>query len=185
MAKNIILTGMPGAGKSTVGVVLAKNLGMDFIDLDILISKRRGCILQSIIDTRGLDEFLKIEEHEALRLGTESAVENAVIATGGSVVLSEAAILHLLKMGINIYLDVELEELTRRLVNIKTRGIAARPGERVEDIFMARQPYYEKYADITIDCRDKSTEDIVAEISDMYSKRRLPIVISQKSDKII
>ena len=161
MAHNIILTGMPGAGKSTVGVILAKNLGMDFVDLDILISKRQKCTLQNIIDARGLGEFLKIEELEA----TELEAENTVIATGGSVVLSEAAMGHLLKMGINIYLDVPTRELARRLSNIKTRGIAAHPGERIEDIYKARLPLYKKYADITLNCSDKTTEDIVEEVS--------------------
>lgn len=163
MATNIILTGMPGAGKSTVGVILAKNLGMDFIDLDILISKKRKCTLQNIIDTGGLEEFLKIEESEATELKVDT--EDTVIATGGSVVLSRTAMEHLLKMGLNIYLDVPIKELSRRLRNIKTRGIAAHPGERIEDIFKTRQPLYQKYADIAIDCGGKTTEDIVAEIS--------------------
>lgn len=162
---NIILTGMPGAGKSTVGVILAKNLGMDFIDVDILIAKREKSTLQEIIDHKGIEAFLKIEEAVALDL----IAENTVISTGGSMVLSECAMEHLGKMGVNIYLDLPVSELKNRLSNIKTRGIASKPGETVDVIYSVRKPLYEKYKDVTIDCWDKNTEDIVDEISKYMS----------------
>lgn len=166
MGDNIILTGMPGAGKSTVGVILAKNLGMDFIDVDILIAKRQGMTLQRILDTKGIEEFLEAEEREALELSTEYTV----ISTGGSMVISRRAMERLGDMGVNIFLDVPVPELRRRLTNIKTRGIAAAPGQSTSDIYAARSPLYREFADIVIDCADKTTEEIVSEISSVVGK---------------
>lgn len=166
MSDNIILTGMPGAGKSTVGVILAKNLGMDFIDVDILIAKRQGMTLQQILDTKGMEEFLKAEQREALEL----TAEFTVIATGGSMVLSRRAMERLGVMGTIIYLDVPVPELIRRLTNIKTRGIAASPGQSAQDIYAVRAPLYREFADVIIDCGDKNTEEVVAEISEVVGK---------------
>jgi len=163
---NIILTGMPGAGKSTVGVILAKTLGMDFVDVDIRIARTQGMPLQTLLDTCGIDAFLKAEEQEALALD----VSDTVIATGGSMVLSEAAMTHLMKNGVNVYLAVPLRILAERLINIKTRGVVAKPGETLADVWAARKPLYKKYAQITVNCGDLTTEEIVAEICLKYQK---------------
>jgi len=160
MKSNLILTGMPGAGKSTVGVILAKVLGYDFVDIDILIAKRQGMPLQDIIDTNGVDVFLKIEEQEACLLDANKTV----IATGGSVVLSDRAMAHLKQSGTCVYLDIPLDVLENRLLNMKTRGIAASPGTTLTDIYNARRSYYKRYADHTIHCGTRSMEEIVAEI---------------------
>jgi len=160
MSNNIILTGMPGAGKSTVGVILAKTVGFDFVDLDIRISKRHGMTLQEIMDTKGLDFFMSAERFEAM----DTHCQRTVIATGGSVVLYPPAMEHLKQDGTVVYLDVPLAELSRRLTNIKTRGIAAEPGVTLQDIYDMRTPLYRQYADVHIACDGKNTEDIVAMI---------------------
>lgn len=164
LGNNIILIGMPGAGKSTVGVILAKTLGMDFLDTDLAICRRRGATLQSILDTEGLESFLDLEENIVLSLRPE----NTVIATGGSVPLREQAMNHLKAGGRIIYLDVPLEELRVRLSNIRTRGIAFGPGETLETLFARRTPIYRNWADITIPtdpCRsdlEHTVEKIIA-----------------------
>lgn len=165
MKSNLILTGMPGAGKSTVGVILAKVLGYDFVDIDILIAKRQGMPLQDIIDTKGVADFLEIEAQEALRLD----VNKTVIATGGSVVLSEPAITHLKQNGTCVYLDIPPDVLERRLLNMKTRGIAATPGTTLADIYTARKGYYARFADYTIQVGTRSMEEVVAEIAGLVS----------------
>lgn len=144
--KNIIMIGMPGSGKSTVGVVLAKTLGYDFVDTDLLISKQQKDTLQHILDREGLDYFLKCEEQAGLSVDCN----RTIVATGGSMVFSEAAMAHLKSIGKVVYLDVALEELEKRLTNIKTRGIAAKPGKTIGDIYRERTPFYEKYADVTV-----------------------------------
>jgi shikimate kinase len=160
--KNIILIGMPGAGKSTVGVILAKTLGMHFIDTDIVIQEQAGRLLQEMIDDVGPEAFLKIEERTILSLkGT-----NAVIATGGSVVFSERAMHHLKTCGVAVYLDISFEEMVRRLNNITTRGIVLHAGESLHDMYNGRVPLYRKYADLTIDCSDAHFEHIVKKIVD-------------------
>ncbi|MBP5604911.1 MAG: shikimate kinase [Ruminiclostridium sp.] len=160
--KNIILTGMPGCGKSTVGVVLAKTLGMDFTDTDLIIQRAQHDVLQSLIDRYGTDRFREMEEEALLSV---SAAGDTVIATGGSAVFCEKGMRHLRENGICVYLEVPCDELGKRLSNIKTRGIAAARGMTIEDIFTERSPYYEKYADIRIDCADSSVEEIVAVIA--------------------
>lgn len=157
---NMILIGMPGAGKSTIGVILAKTLGMNFCDTDLVIQQNTGQRLQQIIDTQGLDAFLKAEEEAICSL----SCQNTVIATGGSAVLSEKAMAHLQSLGKCIYLEITLEECKRRIKNIRTRGIAVRKGQTLDDVFRERIPLYQKYADLTVCCTDKNTEDIVAEL---------------------
>ena len=146
MADNLILIGMPGAGKSTVGVILAKTLGMDFLDTDLAICRHRGETLQQILDREGLDAFLDLEEQVVLGLRPESTV----VATGGSVPMRERAMEHLKGRGTVIYLDVPLEELRRRLSNIRTRGIAFGPGEDLGTLYARRTPVYRRWADVTV-----------------------------------
>lgn len=161
--ENIILIGMPGSGKSTVGVILAKTLGMDFVDGDILICQREECTLQEILDERGLDAFLQVEEDTML----ETDYHGTVIATGGSVPMSEKAMEHLAKGGQFVYIDVPLTELTRRIHNISTRGIAFAPGQTLADIYELRTPIYRRWADATVEVNtsDNATERVVEEIT--------------------
>lgn len=151
--KNIILIGMSGAGKSTLGVILAKLCGMDFIDTDIVIQKREGRRLQDIIDSDGNERFISIEQSAVLSLEPSGFV----IATGGSVVYSDTAMLHLKNLGTVVYLKVPCENLEKRVTNIDTRGIVFRCGGNFRDVYAERVPLYEKYADITMDC---SRDDI-------------------------
>ena len=160
--KNIILIGLPGAGKSTVGVILAKTFGMNFIDTDIVIQEHAGRLLQEIIDEEGSRAFLAVEETAILSLHAC----NAVIATGGSVVFSRRAMEHLKSDGIVMYLKISFEEMERRLKNITTRGIVLAAGQSLREMYILRVPLYEKYADITIDCTDGDFEQCVGNAID-------------------
>jgi len=157
---NIILIGMPGAGKSTVGVILAKFLGMQFIDTDILIQERAGRMLQEILDEDGPDAFKRIEEETILSLRPH----HAVIATGGSVVCSEAAMAHLKSAGVVVYLEISYEEMEARLKNITTRGIVLLPGQSLRGMYDERIPLYERYADLTIACSGEDLESVVGNV---------------------
>lgn len=159
--KNIVLIGMPAAGKSTVGVLLAKTLGFAFVDTDLIIQQNTGRLLQDIIDRDGLDAFC-IEEERAIC--SVSFEQNAVIATGGSAVYSREAMMFLKKHGLVYYLSLPSEELSKRLFNITTRGIAKHPDETIEDVFNKRVTLYREYADVTVDCLGKTAEETVAEI---------------------
>lgn len=163
--KNIVLIGMPAVGKSTIGVLLAKTLGFEFIDTDLIIQRETGRLLQDIIDKDGLDAFCIAEERAICSVAAEG---NAVIATGGSAVYSREAMLHLKKNGSVYYLSLPAEELVKRLLNIKTRGIAMRPGDTIEDVFERRAALYEEYADVTVDCFGKTAEETVFEISEYH-----------------
>jgi len=160
-AANIILIGMPGAGKSTIGVLLAKALGMAFIDTDLFLQASEGLLLQEIIDRSGVKAFLAAEERTLLYLG----MEKAVIATGGSAVYGDKAMEHLKANGVAIYLHASLAELDKRLQNMTARGIAMPPGQDLAGLYRQRQPLYEKYADLTVDCDGKDIEGIVGEIA--------------------
>ena len=153
LKKNIILIGMPGVGKSTIGVILAKNLGMDFVDEDILICKRESSTLPEIIRKKGIDVLLRIEEQVGLSFNDE----NCVLATGGSAVFSDAAMEHLKSNGICIWLYSPLEVIEERLSrgSRENRGVAAPASMTVEDIYNQRMPLYEKHADIKIICTDQ------------------------------
>lgn len=159
--KNIVLIGMPAVGKSTIGVLLAKTLGFAFIDTDLVIQQNTGRLLQDIIDKDGLDAFCIDEERAICSVSGES---NTVIATGGSAVYSRDAMLFLKQHGIVYYLSLPIDELTKRLKNITTRGIAKRPEDTLEDVFNRRAELYREYADVTIGCFGKSPEETVAEI---------------------
>ncbi len=162
--KNIVLIGMPGAGKSTLGVLLAKAMGMFFVDTDILIQQKENRLLQEIIDTDGIDEFLKIEE----TVLCETNFNNAVIATGGSAVYSKKAMEHLKKNAVVVYLHVELDEIKKRVTNITTRGIVLKSGKNLADAFEERFPLYEKYADISVNCTDSVIEDSLKKIINSF-----------------
>ncbi len=155
--KNLILTGMPACGKSTLGVVLAKTLGMRFVDTDLLIQEVENCKLQEIIDERGMEEFLRIEE----KVLSEVEAENSIISTGGSAVYSDKAMKHLGNIGDVVYIKLSLKEIERRLNNIKTRGIAMKPGETLADLYNMRVPLYEKYADIIIETEGMGIEESI------------------------
>lgn len=155
--RNLILTGMPACGKSTLGVVLAKTLGMKFVDTDLLIQEVENCKLQEIIDERGMQEFLRIEE----KVLSEIEAENSIISTGGSAVYSDKAMKHLGSIGDVVYIKLSLDEIERRLNNIKTRGIAMKPGETLADLYNMRVPLYEKYADITIETVGMGIEESI------------------------
>ncbi len=161
--KNIVLIGMPGAGKSTIGVLLAKTMLMDFCDTDLIIQKKEGSALCEIIKEKGTDEFIRIEDEI---IGAQK-FENCVIATGGSAVYGENAMKNLKENGIAVYLKVSADELEKRICNIHTRGIAMKEGTTIAELYAERSPLYEKYADITVDCSDSTPEQCVDAIAEM------------------
>ena len=144
---NITLIGMPGSGKSTVGVLLAKALGCGFVDTDLVIQRQEGALLQDILDRRGVSYFLDAEERAICSLHCDKYV----IAPGGSAVCRARAMEHLKAMGPVIYLRVPLEQLKERIHNLDSRGIAMEPGQTLEDIMALRAPLYQQYADQIVD----------------------------------
>ena len=144
---NVVLIGMPGVGKSTMGVVLAKQLGFQFVDADLLIQKQEGRLLKEIIRQEGIEGFLEIENR--VNAGIEG--EGCVIATGGSVVYGKEAMEHLRKIGTVVYLKLPYQALRRRLKNLRDRGVVLREGQTLRDLYNERTPLYEKYADLVID----------------------------------
>ncbi len=157
---NIVLIGMPGAGKSTVGVLLAKALSRSFLDTDILLQTRQGRTLQSIIEEQGTERFLEIEEAGILSL----RLEKYVIATGGSVVYSPKAMAHLGKRGVIVLLDLSLPLLVERIQDMKSRGIVLDPGQDLEDLYRRRKSLYDQYADIRIACDRLGHEAVLRKI---------------------
>lgn len=155
--KNLILIGMPGSGKSTVGVLCAKALGMPFMDTDLVMQARCGQLLQQLVDELGTDGFLYKEEECILGID----YRNTVIATGGSVALEERAMAHLEKNGVVFYLRLPCEELERRMSNMATRGIAMGPGQTLRSLYDYRAPHYEKHADVIIDADGQTLEETV------------------------
>ena len=147
---NLILVGMPSCGKSTLGRLLAKELGYDFVDTDEVIIRQNGCPLRDILDTKGVAGFVEVEEASVCTVN----VENTVIATGGSVVYSEKAMQHLKAQGRVVYLQLTFEEMDRRLGDLHARGVAIAPGSTLQDLYDERTPLYEKYADITVPIKD-------------------------------
>jgi shikimate kinase len=161
-ANNIVLVGMPGAGKSTVGVILAKELCREFLDTDVLIQTVEKVTLQHIVDTRGYMELRTIEERTICGI----QCQNHVVATGGSAVYSDLAMLHLKKNGVVIFLEITFEEIFRRISNFATRGLARRPEQSLENLFEERAQLYRKYADITIFSDRKAQDVVVGEIKE-------------------
>ena len=154
MKSNVTLVGMPGAGKSTTGVILAKLLSLGFMDTDLLIQINRKSPLQDIVDKKGNLYLRKVEEEEILKIN----LEKCVIATGGSAVYSQKAMDHLSSISTVVFLKVSLDVLKNRISNFKERGLAKAPDQSFEDLFLERQPLYEKYAEIEIDCNSISQE---------------------------
>lgn len=160
---NVILIGMPGSGKSTVGVLVAKALGYGFLDVDLVIQHQEGALLQDILDTRGTDAFLEAEERAVCSVDCK----RHVIAPGGSAVCREGAARHLKSLGTVVYLRVTLEELIRRIQNLSSRGVAMAPGQTLADVMAYRAPLYERYADLIVDCPDGQTlEQTVQQVID-------------------
>ena len=152
---------MPGAGKSTIGIILAKNLGLGFIDTDVLIQINQQKTLQQIIDESDHLNLRAIEEKEVLKIN----IGNHVIATGGSVAYSEKTMIHLLGISKIIFLEVNFEEIINRIHNFETRGIAKKKGQTFKELFKERQILYKKYAEITIDCNGLDQEELAIQIA--------------------
>jgi shikimate kinase len=151
---------MPGAGKSTVGVVLAKRLRLDFLDTDVLLQTREGASLQEIINGRGMAAFGRIEEDILCRL----EADGTVIATGGSAVYSDPGMGALKKNGTVVFLDLPLAELEARIKDMDSRGLVIAPGETFSELYAERLPLYRRWADHTVDCRGRSVEEIATEV---------------------
>ena len=159
--ENIVLIGMPGAGKSTVGVLLAKATGRNFLDTDVWIQAREGRSLQEILDCDGMEAFCDLEAAHVLDLD----VRACVIATGGSVVYREKAMGHLAAGGRIVYLRLPFEPLQRRLTNLATRGVVMPEGQDFRQLFDERRGLYERWAEAIVDCQGKSQDEIATEIA--------------------
>lgn len=165
--ENIVLIGMPGVGKSTVGVILAKVLGYQFIDADLVIQKRENRLLHEIISEEGLDGFLKAEENANVYIAQNE--EKSIVATGGSVVYCEKAMQELKKTGRVIYLELEYDQLKKRLGNLKGRGVVLKDGQDLRGLYEERIPLYEKYADLTVNEKKLDVEQTLQKIVDRLS----------------
>lgn len=157
---NIVLIGMPGVGKSTVGVILAKVLGYQFMDADLLIQQQEGKLLREIIEEQGTEGFIQVEN----RVNASIEATHTIIATGGSVVYGNEAMEHLREIGIMIYLKLPYVVLEKRLADIKGRGVVLREGQNLRDLFEERSPLYEQYADITVEETGLDVEQTVEAI---------------------
>ena len=160
---NIILIGMPGCGKSTVGVVLAKAMGYRFLDSDLLIQETDGRLLCNIIEEEGIRGFNEIEN----RINASIDVRKTVIATGGSVVYGREAMEHLKSIGTVVYIRLPLSEIKKRLGDLTKRGVSIREGQSLEELYEERAPLYERYADITADEKDMTISETALYIRDM------------------
>ena len=159
---NIVLIGMPGVGKSTVGVILAKVLGYQFIDADLVIQEKEKRLLREIIAEEGTEGFIQVEN----RINASIEAHHAIIATGGSVVYGKEAMEHLKKIGTVVYLEVAYPVLEKRLADIRGRGVVLREGQTLRDLFSERTPLYESYADIRISETGLDVEQTVQQIVD-------------------
>ena len=163
---SLILIGMPSCGKSTLGVLLARELGYHFIDSDILIQEREGKLLHEIISEKGIDGFMDVED----RINCTITDKKAIIATGGSVIYCERAMEHLSKLGKVVYLKIPFEEMKRRLGDYSHRGVIMRHGNALEDMYAERAVLYEKYADITVDVYGQELAESLRMIADAVKK---------------
>lgn len=154
---NIILIGMPGVGKSTVGVILAKVMGYQFVDADLLIQQQEGKLLREIIEEVGTDGFIQVEN----RVNASIQCEKTIIATGGSVVYGKEAMEHLKEIGTVVYLEVPFSTLEKRLSDIKGRGVVLKDGQTLYDLYMERTPLYESYADVRVSEEGLNVEQTV------------------------
>ena len=167
MKNNITLIGMPGSGKSTVGVVLAKRLGRRFVDSDLVIQERHGKLLHELITEHGVEGFWQIESDVNASLD----LDNSIIATGGSACYEPEGMQHLQDISTVVYLKLPYEEVEQRLGDLNARGVTLQPGQTLKDLYEERTPLYEKYADIIIDCSGKMLRDVVAEIAEGCKKQ--------------
>lgn len=158
--RNVVLIGMPGAGKSTVGVILAKVLGYQFIDSDLLIQEREKCLLKDIIERDGLEGLVAVEE----QVNAGIRAENAVIATGGSVIYGKKAMEHLREIGVLVYIRLSLETIQNRLGNLRQRGVILKKGQSLQELYDERCPLYEKYAHLIIDGEGLGMEELMEQI---------------------
>ena len=165
---NIVLIGMPGAGKSTVGILLSKQTGLDFIDTDIAIQVREGKTLQEILDQQGYMKLREIEQAVIL----EQSLNGAVVATGGSAVYGANAMDYLGEHAVIVFIDVAIEQLNTRVKDFDLRGIARKPGQGFEDLYRERRALYQQYADIRIAVTDETAEQVVAMILVALAKYR-------------
>lgn len=164
MKDNIVLIGMPGVGKSTIGVVLAKVMGYQFIDADLVIQEKEGKLLCEIIEEVGTDGFIEVEN----RINSQIEAKHAIIATGGSVVYGAEAMAHLKEIGTVIYLKLPFEELNQRLRDIKGRGVVLREGQTLLDLYEERVVLYEKYADMIVDEYQLNVEQTIEKIMELF-----------------
>lgn len=160
MKSNIVLIGMPGVGKSTIGVILAKIIGYHFLDSDLVIQEKENRLLHEIIAQDGTDGFLEIEN----RVNASLNAEKTIIATGGSVVYGKEAMEHLGKIGQVVYLKADYPTIEKRLGNLEKRGVALKPGQTLRELYEERTKLYERYADITVDEKGLGTEETIGEV---------------------
>lgn len=168
MKNNIVLIGMPGAGKSTIGVVLAKRLGMSFVDSDLVIQEKYGKLLHELIEEHGVEGFWKIENDVNAALNHK----DSIIATGGSAVYGQEAMEHLREIGMVVYLELPYEEIEERLGDLNARGVTLQPGQDLKSLYEERKPLYEKYAHITVECQGKVLRELVGEIAEKVEKEQ-------------
>ncbi len=168
MKNNIILIGMPGVGKSTIGVILAKEIGYSFVDSDLLIQEREGRLLKTIIEEEGLTGFLEIENEINQGIGGS----RQVVATGGSVIYGREAMEHFHNTGLVIYLYCPYEVLAKRLKDLKGRGVVLREGQTLLDLYQERTPLYKKYAHLTVEEGEGSIEDTLAKVLEILRENQ-------------
>ena len=160
MKNNIVLIGMPGVGKSTIGVILAKILGYHFQDSDLVIQERENRLLHQIIEQEGTEGFLDIEN----KINASLDVNRTIIATGGSAVYGKEAMEHLKEIGEVVYLKADYATIRKRLGNLEKRGVALKPGQSLKDLYDERTALYEKYADVIVDEKGLGTEETIGAV---------------------
>ena len=163
---NIVLLGMPGSGKSTVGVLLAKRLGKRFVDTDLLIQEQEGRLLCDIIKEEGLDKFTEIEN----QVNADLQAENSVIAPGGSVVYGKEAMEHFREIADVVYLKLSYRSVAKRLGDLTKRGVVFRPGQTLKELYKERCPLYEAYADYVVVCDGKNIGETLEKVREQFGK---------------